>query len=187
MQQTLVNELQTIMPEALTEFEKHKNMKQYLVLCAIIISTVFGVHAESRPALNKAEVDDYVKKMASGLTNGNICSLEIYYYPTRILTRASVTPEWLEAHYHYKLEIRDLINSGMVREMEKHLSCLSFDDYDGLCDVRYGVVCRDTKGKRIYSFYYDPLKNVMMLAKQNVKCGKDFKEWMENDIGSIFR
>jgi hypothetical protein len=81
--------------------------------------------------------------------------VEILYFPERVLVRAALSPERLEQLYQYKLEIRDVRESGEWQRLPPLLRETSVKPSGHPYDHRTAVLLFDKDGRRIASMYFD--------------------------------
>ena len=97
-------------------------MKNAFVLAYLILAFHLAGPAEAQTAKPLSVAPEQVQRV------------EILYFPERILVRAALTPERLEKHYQYKLEIRNVHESAEWEHLRSVLHetsvTLSGDSYD---------------------------------------------------------
>jgi hypothetical protein len=121
---------------------RHRVLKNSFVLIFVVLAFSVGV-AQAQGMKPLIVAPEQVERV------------EILYFPERMLVRAALTPERLEQHYQYKLEIRNVRNSTEWEQFRSLLSTTSVTPSGQSYDHRTAVLLFDQKGRRIASVYFD--------------------------------
>lgn len=116
---------------------------------ALIIAVMAWSGTGTSHAPNGKSLSEY------GIVPEAIERVEILYFPERILTRASLTPQMLERQYQYKIEIRDFTASTQRQQFVTVLREASISPSGGSYDLRTAVLLYEKTGKRLSSLYFD--------------------------------
>src|SRR4051794_21416459 len=82
------------------------------------------------------QVSSRFKSLAARIAGEEVGRAEIVYLPSRILTRARLTPEMLDEQYRYKLVIRDLRGDRVAESLLKAVRGTRVEPTDGAPEVR---------------------------------------------------
>jgi len=85
---------------------------------------------------------------------GQVQRVEILYFPERVLVRAALSPDRLEQFYQYKVEIRDVSETGEGRRLLPLLHDTLVEPSGHSYDHRTAVLLFDQNGRRVASVYF---------------------------------
>jgi hypothetical protein len=137
------------------------------------------------------DVQNVLKKVQE---TGNVHKIEIIHYPVYILTRISVSPEWLEEDYHYKLTLRDegirLYLPGLAQALQD-TRIVKGNPEDGR-DVRWGILLFDSENRRIASIYMERFgdRGYVDAIPVNFSANetdKGLSWWLKNNFSDVFK
>lgn len=112
-----------------------------------------------------------------GFTQDGITRVEIVYFPERISTRSSLTPEMLERLYEYKVEVRDVSESKQFPALVAALRGTLAVPENRLSDVRTGVIFFDKSNKRLLTLYFDQFGKNGFVNGEPVSMNNDVYRW----------
>lgn len=153
-----------------------------IALLAIIVACNRSNHTNTE---NPPQKD--VQSISAALAQDQVEKVEILQIPPRILTRAQVSAEILETHYHNKLIIRDITASAFRSKMIDILKGVSVQSRREMADLRWGVIFYSRDGKRIGALYYERSGRYGAVNGVPVEFQGDFFRWLDGTFSNCMQ
>jgi hypothetical protein len=132
---------------------------------------------------SQLQVDIVVQK----LTNNEIGRIDVLQIPTRILTRARITPEMLDVQFHYRLTIHDVRAVAYRDQLRDAVRTIVVQPRPEMSDIRWGVVFYDINDARVGALYFDKTGRSGAVSDKPVSFEGKFFKWLEDSFSKCLR
>jgi hypothetical protein len=129
----------------------------------------------------------YVQAISNALTQDQIEKVEVLQIPGRILMRAQVNPEALEAQYHNKLIIRNIAATAYRSRLIESFKTILVRPRNETADLRWGVIFYSKEGRRIGALYLDTSGRYGEVNGIPVEVRGAFFKWLDGTFSSCMQ
>jgi hypothetical protein len=127
-----------------------------------------------------------IEQLSKALADNQIGRIEILQIPSRVLTRARITPAMIEKQYQNKFTIRDINSSSYKGKFATALKNTSASQREEIPDLRWAVILYSQQDSRVGAIYFDKSGQYGVLNNVGVAFKGEFTRWLTATFVSCF-
>jgi hypothetical protein len=153
----------------------------------LIAHPLVGYAQQSTSVQTDNESQERVRTLVANLGAGKVARVEIFHTPSRVFTRARLTPDMLERSAYFKLTIRHIMDSAHQSELLGALRATSVSRQSDAPDLRWAIVFYAEDGARFDAIYLNGRGTEGQIADVPVSVNRKLSEVLERAFGKAFR